>query len=254
MTTMHLDRRDALKTMAAGLVSFIIPAPRKSIDLAAFCAREPGRYDLTKPYELDDYVFASDAKICVRIAPESADRTIREGKIPPFGTLPWDHDRLRGWRPLPELPALRATGANCPACDGTGNTLGIAGRECEGCDGDGEEWVDPNDYRRTRCRTCHGSGFMLPAGASVCPTCSGHAIGTFPSVVNLDGRFFDAKLYDKVRRLGVEYVTTDWHRGVGVSKSDALLSFRFDGGRGMLMGHDPAKAARRIAAALEAGA
>ncbi len=80
-----MNRRTAIKTMAASLASFIIPAPRPRLDLKRFCARTPyGVYDLKLPYTLADYTYATDGYACLRVRPASGDVVQHEGKIPPF--------------------------------------------------------------------------------------------------------------------------------------------------------------------------
>lgn len=230
---MTLTRREALKVMAGALAAFVLPAPRRHINLLEFCSRnELGKYDLRLPYEMGAHTYASDAGICVRVAPQSGDVIQHRGKIPPFEGLSWNHDRIRGWRELPKLEPLLAKDSDCPACDGSGYVGGVIGTDCERCDGMGREWFGA-DYYSTRpitCRTCKGKGHYAPC--EECPACKGKAIGVFPTVVKLDGRYFDAKRYEKARALGAEYVNDNWH----AMQSHPLMKFAWAGGLGLLMG------------------
>jgi hypothetical protein len=197
-----MNRREAMQTMAGVLASFVLPAPRPRLDLKKFCARLPGpKYDFTLPYTLRDFTYATDGHLALRVRPASADRFEREGKIPPFDSLSWNHDALRGWRNLPKLEALEADDSECPACEGCGRTRG-----------------------------------GVPAFGSECPNCHGDAVGHFPSIVRLDGRYFDAHLYAKVRDRGGEYL----HDNLYADPNRSLLKFRLDGGLGMLAGMDAA--------------
>lgn len=237
-----MNRRNFLGAAVGAVVSFVLPAPRKHLDLRAWCGREGilGKYDVTLPWELDDWTYATDARACLRVRPATADAPHHLGAMPPFGTLPWDHDRLRGWREMPRLEPLLARDSQCPACVGTGFEGGAVGSGCPKCGGTGHDWVGSGYAPAVPvpCRACAGRGVMPPPGAKVCPVCRGKAIGTFPSVVCLDGRYFAADLYERVRSLGGEAVLTLW-RSPNSKRDDPLLSFRCDGGEGLLLGMDP---------------
>lgn len=243
-----MNRRTFLGASAVSLASFFLPAPRPRLDLLRFCAQEPwGRYDLRLPFVFRDFAYASDAHCCLRVPPATADQERGQGEAPPFTSLSWNHDCLRGWRSLPKLDAQLARDSYCPTCDGYGHLRGekpAVCDECERCGGTGVCWAGSNydlSYP-VQCRTCKGLGHVQPAGAVVCPTCQGYAVGVFPSVTILDGRYFDAQLYEKVRTLGGEYVHDQF-------KGSSLLKFRFDGGDGVLMGLDSGPVERRLVGA-----
>ena len=229
-----MTRRDALKTMAAGLATFILPAKRPTIDLAAFCARDCNyfQYDFRSPYRVDDWTYASDRRACVRVRPALADVATGTGRIPPFTGLPWDHDTLRGWKPLAPIPAIRAADSDCPACKGYGFAGGVSGLECDSCFGMG-------------CWACKGRGATPPPGVAECPACRGHAIGVFPSVVRIDGAYYCATQYERVRSLGGEFTHGPW----GPRGDESLMRFRFDGGDGLLVSLAQDVAERRVRAA-----
>jgi hypothetical protein len=236
-----MHRRDALKTACGLLASFILPAPRRRIDLLRWCARRPQRkYGLTLPYTVDDTTYATDGRACVRVRPESADVVRHTAPMPPFGKLPWDMP-ARGWRSLPRLEPLLARSSNCPACEGYGYKGDAVAKDCSKCDGTGTVWVGSEwdlSVPKT-CPQCWGKGCVAPPGAVVCRACHCHPIGTFPSVVCLDGRYFDAALYERVRSLDGEATAYDWsYKKLGLRPGDPLLRFRFDGGDGLMMGMD----------------
>jgi hypothetical protein len=210
------------------------------IDLAAFCARDKAwRYDMRQPFQVDDWTYATDAKAIIRVRPSWLDRAESEGPIPPAALLPWDHDRLRGWKPLRKMPGLLCDDADCPECDGTGFADGKWGRDCDECGGFCQG-CGPSS-----CDTCHGRGVMPRPGVADCSACRGKAIGRFPSVVKIDGRYFDVRLYRKVAALGGEAVVVDFPAGQLYS-AGTHLKFRFDGGDGILMGLDTATVERRL--------
>ncbi len=247
---MTMTRRSALGSLAAALLcpaTFVLPARRKTIDLMQFCDfQEHRKYDMRLPYELDDWTYATDSKICVRVRPATGDVAQRKDKMPPFSQLSWNHDKLRiPWRTMPRLDAIEARDSDCTTCRGYGHVpYTQPAKDCEKCDGLGREWLG-NGWDLSvpvTCRACNGKGYHRPADAVECPQCHGKAIGVFPSIVELDGRYFDAGLYAKAQALGGEFVHDNWN---GMA-SYPLLKFRFDGGHGMLIGLDPESARKRI--------
>ncbi len=239
-----MNRRSALKSFAAIVATLILPAPRRQIDLRSFCAKEGNsrlKYDMTLPYEVGDNVYATDSRVCVRVRPQSGDVATDTVKMPPFESLTWNHDSLRGWSELKPQPGLLCSDANCPACDGAGYEGGVMGFECICCDGYGKKCTDIDDYVTVKCKPCEGRGIVAPPGIPVCANCRGKAVGVFPAVVCINGQYFDAKYYDKVRRLGGEFVVSDFAMFPLTRKPtpQKVLKFRFsDGGLGLLMGMD----------------
>lgn len=242
-----MTRRDALKTFAGTLAAFVLPASRPRIDLMAFCGRYFLRYEMRLPHEVNDWTYATDGHVCVRVRPSVTDRVESHGKAPPFHTLTWNHDQLRGWRTLPRLQPILAADSDCPQCDGTGYSPGITCTECEACDGLGDVWVNSNydDGRRRPCQDCGGLGHVPPAGTPECSNCHGKAVGVFPSVVKLDDSYYDAVLYEKVQALGGEFVTDYLH----ARKAFPMLRFTFDGGSGLLMAIKGPLVEKRVARA-----
>lgn len=235
-----MNRRSFFQLAAGSLLAtFVRPTPRREIDLMAFC-RRPGErfasnFDLDLPWLHADWTYATDARVCVRVRPDAADKSEREGKMPPFGSLRWDHADLRGWKSLRPLDPILAEG-ECPACFDSGYAGGIVGTECEKCYGGG--WPD--------CKGCRGKGHVSP-GTPECRVCDGGRRRVFPCLVEVDGMHFDAALYGKAQQLGGEYTGGQLHAGDIIHSPG--LKFRFAEGDGLLMPISVEAARNRIAAA-----
>lgn len=233
-----MNRRTMLKAGLATLAAFVLPAPRKRIDLMRFCdtaACRLHRYDMRLPYCLDDWTYATDSRICVRVRPETADVFQHKGEVPPFSSLDWNYDQIRGWRPLPDVQPIVGDNAKCPGCDGCGHTPAETPQECETCGGTGHEWIGKGWHPSVpvRCKACRGRGHLIPPGCKTCDLCDGAGWGLFPAYAMLDGRYFDLQLYEKLKGLGgAEYTVVEF------LPDTPLLKFRFDGGDGLLVGLD----------------
>lgn len=243
-----MNRRDLLKLSIASLAAFVLPAPRKRINLSEFCGTERPKWDLRLPFVLTDWTYATDAFGCVRVRPESGDVVQREGAIPPFASLSWNHSKLnRGlWQSMPKLFPIIAADSDCPTCEGTGYAPGVTVVECEYCYGVGHTW--PGSWMTTTptlCRPCKGRGHF--AVCEECRTCGGEGVGDFPAIVELNGWFYDAKLYERFRRLDGECCQDFWNGNA----SYPMMKVIFDGGEGMFMGVDRETAMRRIREAKE---
>jgi hypothetical protein len=237
-----------MKSMAGIMASFILPAPRPRLDLRRWCARRAGnaghQYDHRLPYTLNDFTYATDGFRCLRVRPESGDVEQQKRLIPKVESLSWNHDRLKGWRSLPRLEWLEADDSTCHECDGYGLAGDAVYQECEPCGGTGNEWVGSNydlSYP-VPCPHCKSEGHIAPAGSVPCVACKGKPYGRRPSVVRLDGRYFDAHFYEQVRELGGEFVHDNWM----CKPSYPMLKFQFFGGVGLLMGMDPVGVGRRL--------
>ena len=241
---LEITRRSALGVMLGTVASFVLPGQRKRIDLMQFVGEQRPKYDLRLPFHVADDCFATDGHICVKVEPDSGDKVQHSGKVPPFHSLSWNHGQLRGWRDMPALPAIMADDSPCPNCHGYGHTPEVVPHECECCGGTGYELVGSewDISHPITCRACRGRGHTLPEGCVTCQTCAGKGDGRFPSIVRVDGSYFDSALYEKARRLGGEFVLDNWKGIPGAP----LVKFRFDGGDGMLMGIERGAAERRI--------
>jgi hypothetical protein len=235
-----VNRRQALKSAAAGLGALLLPSwfitpARRRIDLTVFCAkRDFPRYSMTQPFLQGDFTYATDARIAVRVAPLAGDLRENETRLPPAAGLPWDHDRLRGWA-APGKP-LMATDSDCPECCGAG-FIGVL-RPCDNaaCD-EGRDYSGPPYPHRQEdftCRRCLGHEEFSDR---LCGTCKGKGTGTFPGLVRIGSRYVDCAALRRVLTVGeVELAVSATPIKVsGKLVEESPVCFRFDGGVGMLM-------------------
>jgi hypothetical protein len=203
-----------------------------------------GKYNFSLPYEFQDYTYATNAIVCVQVRPQLGDVVDHKGKIPPFDMLSWNHPRLQGWKPLRNLSPIVAADSDCPVCDGYGHNGTEPSQECETCDGIGQVWIGSEWDLSVpiKCLKCKGTGHLPPPGAKLCQNCDGNGIGKFPSLVEIDGEYHDATIYQKVLALDGEFVRDYWQ---GMQKFP-LLKFRFDGGCGQMIGVETSAALKRI--------
>lgn len=246
-----MNRREALKVVAATVLAmFVRPAPRRQIDLMSFCRKEAlGKYELRLPWQVDDWTYASDARMCVRVRPVSADAVDHSGVMPPFSGLPWGQQAHRGWRELPKLEPMLADDSCCFSCGGTGYEGGVIGEECETCEGFGRDFCQNVKWGMAKpatCQDCKGSGVVPPPGVRTCPACLGNAVGRFPSIVQLDGEYFNYGLYEKLRRLGCEYVLGQHQLAHAAADPWQIIEVKFPEGEGLLLGIEKRAAERRL--------
>lgn len=144
-----------------------------AIDLTQFCNANDPREFIRTPFSDDQYTYATDGHIIIRV-PRIPEITVPGGTtLPQWKQMPWDHDTLTEWHPLPsEIPNSRQV--ECKSCDGTGKVI-----TCEDCDGDGEvEYTYDSLSGKTydadlECPVCDGRGKMNGNGER-CEDCDGH--------------------------------------------------------------------------------
>ncbi|HAR45674.1 MAG TPA: hypothetical protein DCS42_12300 [Nitrospiraceae bacterium] len=150
---------------------------------------------------------------------------------PEWKQIPWDHDTLTEWHPLPtEIPNSRQI--ECKSCDGTGKVI-----TCEDCAGDGEveytyESLSGKTYDADlECPVCEGRG-KINGNGERCEVCEGQGftIENVPVKVLAIGLSISNHLLRRVRDLP----------GIMISvkgRVDDLppVRFRFDGGDGLIM-------------------
>lgn len=117
------------------------------------------RFYLAKPWRVGDYVYATDARIAVRVDPACWDGDLAgegDGCQPKMEPIFAGIAGVKEWAPLPKFPA-------CEDCRGTGK----AGRECESCAGTGSRWCKQCTDEH-ECQCCEGVGVLYDT-CDFCP-------------------------------------------------------------------------------------
>ncbi|HEY3967264.1 MAG TPA: hypothetical protein VGM05_22080 [Planctomycetaceae bacterium] len=214
-----ITRRTFLQTIGLATASFLIPGHRRNIDLMEFCG-EYARHDYSLPHQVDDWIYATDSRMAVRVRPILADALLHANdRVPPFSRLPWDKSKLV-WRPIQKPDPIVAVSI-CPQCGGSGYWPKPPAQfivSCANCLGDG-------------CSGCDDRGSY--AHGYECSMCRGRMQGIFPSIVKVDDQYFDAGRVQKFYRMGSDYAIDP--NGFSATPSATLLRFRFADGIGMLM-------------------
>jgi hypothetical protein len=198
-----MNRRNFLSTVsslaASALVPSWLPKIANKINLMPFCTDNFRRYSIAEPFIQNDqdgqpFQFATNARICLKLATSERPTNNADIKLPPASELPWFEGK-EGWRSWPKRNYLMATESECPDCD--------------------------------------GEGFVCVKGfCETCRTCGGKGEGTFPDVQQID-YLYVCRTQDNLMRQhlsGIEYYP---HVFSGISKN-LVIPFRFDGGHGLL--------------------
>lgn len=222
-----MNRREAIGGMlATAMLPFWARKTPTVVPLHEFCGvGKSFRFDMATPFVQGDgsklATYATDAKVCIRVASTDSDCGGLLGNRPPANRLGWDHDKTGGWKPWPKERPLLATESWCPRCNGYGTHNAKEAPECRTCDGFG-------------CQRCNMRGSI----GRDCPACKGDGNGIYPGIQEVGPAIIDASYDRKIRThlRDVEYVVVD-NGSPSWDKNDRLnvVLFRFDGGRGMLM-------------------
>lgn len=191
-------------------------ALKNKIDWLAFCEKEgSSRLDMSTPFVLNGWRYATDARVAIRIPCGEPNTEAKEKRFPPieqlFANFPED-----GFEPWPEVDVFNAMG-DCPECDcGLVNSV-----ECRKCLGRGftvcNECGTEDD-----CKPCKGEGYV----GDDCGNCNGKGELVWTWVQRIgDDYTAHAKYAELFRELpNVEFVN-----------NNGKLLIRFDGGQGILM-------------------
>ena len=114
------------------------------IDLEPFCGKEGNRPYLHHPFSRDEFTFATDGRICVRVPRIAGIPERDKHEINPTN-LPWD--QTAEFSPLPELklPPQTTDMELCACYGGKIHDCPDCECECENCDGRGETKVNSDD-------------------------------------------------------------------------------------------------------------
>lgn len=188
------------------------------LDLEKFC--EPSMKKISRPWSAGDYTYATNGHIAVRV-PRMDDAPENE-EAPDMARVPWDHETLNDWEPLP--PYDLAGAKDCTLCKGMKKA-----RVCHECDGEGEVTAETDyNYYVVTCKTCGGDGTMPgESDDPPCPRCQG------------TGRSLNIPVPWAAGHIGMQMlVKINDLPGVKLSKTgdgEKPWRFIFDGGAGVIM-------------------
>lgn len=203
------------------------------IDLMPFCDREPaGRYDLSKPFARGEFVYATDGRICVRVPDTEYEVDPEPRKTPDVTGLKFIDAPDAEWKEFQQPFVIEDNSGRwsddpCPFC-----------RErwvkCDQCNGEG--WIAGKRKKAIECPKCEGEGDCLD-GDGKCENCD--STRDAASTVKIDDTKFDVYFLWKIVALpNVKYAFIESSAIETCPKTKELympLSFRFDGGCGLLM-------------------
>jgi len=184
------------------------------IDLRAFCCSE--RDKLKNPFSLNNYSYATNGKVCVRV-----DRLDEFCDLPLIDILALDFYSSSG--EYVKLPVYDNPERKCSLCSGSGEVC-----ECGECEGEGiiEFSTDYNCYE-AECKSCNGNQ-VQSGGHLVCYFCCG--VGALYENEHIDSgdiRISKRQL-DLIKKLPNPLINFKL-------KKDGYLHIKFDGGVALLM-------------------
>jgi hypothetical protein len=191
-----------------------------------------GRYSMDKPFRIGDIVYATDAKIAVRMTATDKDKPV-EG-APPADTLQMWNDKYETTpTPIPELgerPIVK-----CESCNGTGN----AQTRCGDCDGTG--YVEcPHCGNEESCENCKGEGWVVSATPTddKCIDCKGAGAVPKPvEYIKVGNVYLNGKYLRPLKELGASvFMRLD-------KRKDSTVRFTVGDCEGILMMTQPPKEA-----------
>lgn len=185
-------------------------------DLQAFC--DPTYSRCKMPFVRAGHTYATDARVCIRIPTEEADT---EGKFPDTHRLGWSGCALAN-EPWPNIE-VNPIEHNCDECYGTGK----AEEDCDRCRGAG--WLHCHHCdNESDCKKCDGDGVVV--GDSPCEECggTGKRLSLRDVHVSIGSATISGHYHKLIAALPNARVTLP-------TEPCDMLSFRFDGGEGLLM-------------------
>jgi len=200
-----------------------------AIDLTRFCNKNDIRIPLQQPWSDDQYSYATDGHILVRIQ-RIPEITNTDGVS--LEHLPLDHDEMAEWHSLPsEIPNDQRV--PCKVCKGSGRIT-----ECNDCDGTGHvdytfEASNGETYEENHdCPVCDGSGKTNGEGDR-CEECEGKGSQLVPASVKIEsiGMNISSHLLLKVHDLPGVQIAIKSHGPYDLPP----VRFRFEGGIGLMM-------------------
>lgn len=187
--------------------------------LYSFCSKDDLRIDAKKPFRKNDFIYATNCFMAIRIPFNenlSTNETGNFERIDNYFTLPLNSNNLIEMPILPKLNLCNKCNngylylIKCDDCDGEGNfTHGCHEYDCKNCDGEGHINTNDKSGEKTACPYCSGYGAMHEY----------HAIGN--AKYNLPYLYIISKLPNL--------------RISNPSDEKEPLRFNFEGGEGVLL-------------------
>lgn len=186
------------------------------IDLSFFCGEDE---EVALPFSEGIYTYATDGYIIVRVP----HREGADGKMPPGGIgFSFEPMHAGGWQEIPDLPAAQTK--KCPTCRGIGKV-----NPCVDCDGEGEVYFSKGRHAyEFECQECYGDG-VVPGKRETCRFCKGvgKMLADSLACTVISGTKLTLELLRKIKTLPDANIYLPPSPG-------GLVSFRFDGGVGLL--------------------
>ncbi|MEW6614003.1 MAG: hypothetical protein AB1401_00805 [Thermodesulfobacteriota bacterium] len=184
--------------------------------LQQFC--DIDREDMKKPYSEDDFTYATNEHILIRVPRmDGIEESLKGPVIKEKAVAIYFSKEPTQWFPVSPIYVEQEL---CLNCKGTGRLY-----TCHECEGEGQviPWTDWNDYDEQTCRTCDGNGQLEAA----CIKCDGTGKIWNDKSVPIGGVYFSD------RYLSWLYQLPNCEIGPFGTKDPAR--FRFDGGEGLIM-------------------
>lgn len=165
-----------------------------------FCSRDETRIALTLPIDDGEWTYCSDGRVAIRVPKFEHEQNTHAGQ--PIASLIalFAYDNYVEYRPLPIEPPEK-WGKVCDVCEGKGST------------------------NRVQCDSC-GECVTLRARIE-CPNCDGSGRNYFNVFVPFGNQLINPKY--------IRMISTLPNVVMANHPSDGPLSFKFDGGTGLLM-------------------
>lgn len=189
-----------------------------TINLQAWCG-DSNRFDLSKPFVLRGFLYATDGRRIIRI-PSGEPDTVTDKRFPLayeiFSPMPSNASLYQPW---PEANYSECE-RECLECKGKGR---INTHPCTYCEGEGEVECE-TCHHETECVHCDGTG---ECNGSRCKACNGKKVVLRPWQQKIGEAWIDADFDMAVRELP----NPAWW----CKDADSPVFIRFDGGEAIVM-------------------
>jgi len=194
-------------------------------DMQKFCSEDSTRIQISKPFCVGDYVYATDGAICIEISKEFYD-----GQEYPIGIQDIKEKGLDSHftndQVFFDFPFTQDFEKPCPQCGG--NLAGALSEDCPECDGEGEITFENeyNEYDGIECKSCRGHGVLKSCGCC-------YNTGTVYRDIEIAP--IEKTSINKINGLYLEKIKSLPGIKFGFVIKNHGLSFIFDYGRGIIM-------------------